>query len=57
MQCDMQGVKTYGDYKAPTAFFFEIEPKENMDYKLSVGMHHVGGDLRTKWDRIFGKNN
>lgn len=56
MQCDMQGVKTYGSYKAPTAFFFEIEPKSSGDYHLSSGMHHVGGDLKMKLNRIFGKN-
>ncbi|MFT4759150.1 MAG: inner membrane protein [Paraglaciecola sp.] len=39
MQCDMQGVRTYGDYKAPTAFYFEIEPKENGAYELKSGMH------------------
>lgn len=55
MQCDMQGVKKIGNYKAPTAFYFEIEPKGNEDYKLSSGMHHVGGDLKNKCNRIFGK--
>lgn len=39
MQCDMQGVRTYGDYKAPTAFYFEITPKENGEYDLTSGMH------------------
>jgi len=39
MQCDMQGVREFGDYKAPTAFYFEIVPKENGDFELSTGMH------------------
>ena len=39
MQCDMQGIRTYGDYKAPTAFYFEITPIVNGDYKLTTGMH------------------
>lgn len=39
MQCDMQGVRTYGDYKAPTAFYYEIEPFDDGSYDLSVGMH------------------
>lgn len=39
MQCDMQGVRQYGDYKAPTAFYFEIEPHEDSTYKLHTGMH------------------
>jgi inner membrane protein len=39
MQCDMQGIRTYGNYKAPTAFYFEITPLINGDYKLTTGMH------------------
>lgn len=39
MQCDMQGTRTFGDYKAPTAFYYEIEVKENGGYELSSGMH------------------
>lgn len=39
MQCDMQGVRTYGNYKAPTAFYFKIAPKENGTYQLKTGMH------------------
>ena len=39
MQCDMQGVRTYGDYRAPTAFYFEIEPSADGTYTLSTGMH------------------
>ncbi len=39
MQCDMQGVRTYGDYRAPTAFYYEIEPIDSNDYKLTSGMH------------------
>ncbi|MFT4565070.1 MAG: inner membrane protein [Saprospiraceae bacterium] len=38
MQCDMQGVRTFGNYKAPTAFYYEITPKENGEYELAVGM-------------------
>lgn len=39
MQCDMQGVREFGGYKAPTAFYYEITPKENGDYDLTSGMH------------------
>ena len=39
MQCDMQGVREFGDYKAPTAFYYEITPKENGAYELTSGMH------------------
>jgi inner membrane protein len=39
MQCDMQGIRKYGDYKAPTAFYFEITPLGNNQYELSTGMH------------------
>ncbi|WJJ96416.1 metal-dependent hydrolase [Algibacter luteus] len=39
MQCDMQGIRTYGDYKAPTAFYFEITPFLDESYNLSTGMH------------------
>ncbi len=39
MQCDMQGVREFGDYKAPTAFYFEITPKVNGDYEVTSGMH------------------
>jgi len=39
MQCDMQGVREFGGYKVPTAFYFEIIPKENGSYELSSGMH------------------
>ena len=40
LQCDMQGVRTYGDYKAPTAFYFEITPDSDGSYILSTGMHN-----------------
>lgn len=40
MQCDMQGVRVYGDYNAPTAFYYELTPTNNGDYELSTGMHH-----------------
>jgi len=39
LQCDMQGVRTYGKYKAPTAFFFEITPHSDGSYELTTGMH------------------
>ncbi len=39
MQCDMQGIRYFGDYKAPTAFYFEITPLENGAYRLDSGMH------------------
>lgn len=39
MQCDMQGIRTFGDYKAPTAFYFEITPHSDGSYNLSTGMH------------------
>ena len=39
MQCDMQGIRTYGNYKAPTAFYFEITPHSDGSYKLTTGMH------------------
>jgi inner membrane protein len=42
MQCDMQGVREFGGYKAPTAFYFEITPMENGGYQLSSGMHQEG---------------
>jgi inner membrane protein len=47
MQCDMQGVRTYGDYKAPTAFYFSLTPNEaDSKYELSSGMH-----METEGDR------
>lgn len=39
MQCDMQGVREFGGYKAPTAFYFEITPHSEGGYELSSGMH------------------
>lgn len=39
LQCDMQGIRTYGDYKAPTAFYFEITPHTDGSYELKTGMH------------------
>ena len=39
MQCDMQGVRYFGEYKAPTAFFYEITPKSDGTYELHSGMH------------------
>jgi|TARA_B110000858_G_scaffold57541_1_gene67004 inner membrane protein len=39
MQCDMQGIRTCGNYKAPTAFYFEITPLLDGNYELTTGMH------------------
>ena len=39
LQCDMQGVRTYGNYKAPTAFYFEIAPHSDGTFLLTTGMH------------------
>lgn len=39
MQCDMQGIRKFGDYKAPTAFYYEITPQEGGAYELESGMH------------------
>ena len=39
MQCDMQGVREFGGYKAPTAFYYEITPKPDGSYDLTSGMH------------------
>lgn len=39
MQCDMQGIRGYGKYKAPTAFYFEIDPNPDGSYELTSGMH------------------
>ncbi len=40
LQCDMQGIRTYGEYKAPTAFYFEITPHSDGSYELSTGMQN-----------------
>ena len=39
MQCDMQGIRYFGESIAPTAFYFEIIPQKNGAYILSSGMH------------------
>ncbi len=39
MQCDMQGVRQFGDYRAPTAFYYEITLNEDGTYELTSGMH------------------
>jgi len=39
LQCDMQGVRNYGNYKAPTAFYFEIISHSDSSYELRTGMH------------------
>jgi|TARA_B110000305_G_C19144968_1_gene495337 hypothetical protein len=41
MQCDMQEIRTFGNYKAPTAFYYEITPKSNGEYELDVGMQEA----------------
>ncbi len=42
MQCDMQGVRQFGKYKAPTAFYYEITPGLDGDYELDSGMQKSG---------------
>lgn len=45
LQCDMQGIREIEDYKAPTAFYFEIAPgTETKTYQLSSGMHHIDNE-------------
>lgn len=44
MQCDMQGVREFGGYKAPTAFYFEITPHSEGGYELLSGMHQNGNN-------------
>lgn len=39
MQCDMQGVRSYGNYTAPTAFFYEITLNPDGSYILNSAMH------------------
>jgi inner membrane protein len=39
LQCDMQGVRQTKDYKAPTAFYFEITSQKNGHFNLTTGMH------------------
>ena len=41
MQCDMQGIRTFGDYKAPTAMYYQISQKPKGEYQLNVGMQKV----------------
>ncbi len=41
MQCDMQGVRYFGNYAAPTAFYYEITPNQDGIYKLNSGMHQA----------------
>ncbi len=41
MQCDMQGIRTFGEYNAPTAFYYEITPLEKGEYSLDVGMQEA----------------
>lgn len=43
MQCDMQGVRTFGEYRAPTAFYYEIQQGTEGSYELSTGMHPKEG--------------
>jgi inner membrane protein len=46
MQCDMQGIRHFGDYVAPTAFYFEITPHSDGTYELTSGMHEKSMDDR-----------
>ena len=39
MQCDMQGIRTFGDYRAPTAFYYEIYIDSLGSSILGSGMH------------------
>lgn len=39
LQCDMQGPRDLGEYVAPTAFYFEIEPLTDGLFNISTGMH------------------
>ena len=39
MQCDMQGVQQFENYKAPTAFYFEITLHKDGSYTLTSRMH------------------
>jgi len=39
MQCDMQGVRHFGDYVAPTAFYYEYTNGIDNDFELGAGMH------------------
>ena len=39
LQCDMQGIRDVGDYKAPTAFYYEITPLGDGNYVLKSRMH------------------
>lgn len=39
LQCDMQGIQYFGDYRAPTAYYFEIETYDDGSFDLSTGMH------------------
>lgn len=43
MQCDMQGIRHFGDYLAPTAFYYEITPNQEGSYDLGAGMHPSEG--------------
>lgn len=41
MQCDMQGIRTFGNYQTPTTFYYEINPKSYGEYELVVGMQEA----------------
>lgn len=43
MQCDMQGIRHFGNYLAPTAFYYEITPYPDGTYDLTTGMHPAEG--------------
>jgi inner membrane protein len=39
LQCDMQGVRHFGEYLAPTAFYYEVTPHLDGTIDFDVGMH------------------
>lgn len=39
LQCDMQGVRYYQDYKAPTAFYFEFDKNRGKTKEYETGFH------------------
>jgi inner membrane protein len=44
MQCDMQGIRYFDDYKAPTAFYFEIVDDGKGSYLLESRKHEESID-------------
>jgi len=43
-KCDMQGLRTCGNYKAPTAFYFEITWHSDGSIGLNSWMHSIDAD-------------